>query len=535
MEIDKDTAAQAIKAGETALGLELGSTNIKAVLVDKSARVLAEGSFGWENKLVGGIWTYSLDEVWKGIQSAYVELESAVLKGYGVQITRLGSLGISAMMHGYLAFDKEGRQLGEFRTWRNNTTGEAAARLTKLFGFNIPQRWSIAHLFQAMLNGEEQVKHVAFLTTLAGYVHWRLSGEKVLGMGDASGMFPLDPATGGYDAAMLVKFKQLPEMASYSWRLFELLPEIRRAGEQAGRLTEKGAALLDPSGTLKAGAVMAPPEGDAGTGMVATDAVRPGTGNISVGTSAFSMNVLSAPLAAVHEDIDVVATPDGAPVAMVHTNNCSSDFNAWAGLFGEMAELSGRKLAPDELYSLLLGATSGAPRDAGGLLAYSCLSGENVTRVEKGRPLFVRGPESRLRLGDFMLSQLYGAFAPLALGMRILTEEEHVTASEMVAQGGLLKTPKIAQQALADMLGVPITVMSTAGSGGPWGMAVLALYAVSGSKEKLPDWLDSEIFAGAKRQKLEPEPAGRTGAAKWLKAYEAALPLEQTAGKYVAE
>ena len=532
----KEEIIKALADGDTALGLELGSTNIKAVLVDSEAKVIAEGSYGWENQLVEGIWTYSLDEVWRGIRGCYADLAAQVQEKYGVKLTKLGSFGVSAMMHGYLAFDEKGGQLAQFRTWRNNITGVAAEKLTELFGFNIPQRWSIAHLYQAILNEEPEVPKISFLTTLAGYVHWQLTGEKVLGVGDASGMFPIDAATGGYDAEMLLKFQQLTEVSRFDWRLAELLPEVLGAGVEAGKITAEGAKLLDPAGNLEPGTTCAPPEGDAGTGMVATNAVRPGTGNISVGTSAFSMNVLNAPLAAVHEDIDVVMTPDGATVAMVHTNNCTSDLNAWVGLFEELAGLLGSDVKGGKLYSLLLTHTKGAARDAGGLLNYSCLSGENVTRVEKGRPLFVRGPKAKMHLPEFMLSQLYGALAPLAVGMQVLTEEEHVEAEAMVAQGGLLKTPEIAQQALADLLGIPITVMDTAGSGGPWGMAVLALYLrKKGANEALADFLERAVFGEAQSTTLPPMAEGREGAKSYLKAYKEGLKIERLAGECVGE
>ena len=532
----KEEIVKALNSGDTALGLELGSTNIKAVLVDGRANTIAEGSYGWENQLENGIWTYSLDEVWKGIQSCYAALAAEVQAQYGVKLTKIGSFGVSAMMHGYLAFDEKGGQLAQFRTWRNNITGEASRRLTELLDFNIPQRWSIAHLYQAILNEEPEVPQISFLTTLAGYVHWQLTGEKILGVGDASGMFPIDAATGGYDAEMLLKFQQLPEVSRQGWRLAELLPEVRPAGVEAGRISAEGAKFLDPTGALEPGTPCVPPEGDAGTGMVATNAVRPGTGNISVGTSAFSMNVLSAPLMAVHEDIDVVMTPDGAPVAMVHTNNCTSDLNAWVGLFEEVLSLAGSDIKGGKLYSLLLDNTRSAKRDAGGLLNYSCLSGENVTRVDKGRPLFVRGPKSKMHLPEFMLTQLYGALAPLAVGMQVLTEEEHVHAEAMVAQGGLLKTPEIAQQALADLLGIPITVMETAGSGGPWGMAVLALFLrKKGADESLPDFLEKGIFAESKSATLPPVAEGREGAKSYLKAYKEGLQLERAAGEHVSE
>jgi L-ribulokinase len=441
------------------------------------------------------------------------------------------------MMHGYLAFAADDRQLAQFRTWRNNITAEAAEKLTAAFHFNIPQRWSVAHVYQAALNDEPEVRDIAFLTTLAGYVHWQLSGEKVLGIGDASGMFPIDPSTGTYDAGRLTTFDNLPAVSQLPWKLADILPAVRRAGEEAGTLTPAGAKLLDPSGTLAAGSRMAPPEGDAGTGMVSTNSVRPGTGNISIGTSAFSMNVLDKPLRDVHQDIDIVTTPDGAPVAMVHTNNCTSDLNAWAGLFRDFAEAAGLKLSSAELYGLLLGQVRSAAADAGGLLNYSCLSGENVTRVEAGRPLFVRTPHSRMTLGNFMLSQLYGAFAPLRIGMDILTEEEHISAGSMIAQGGLFKTPQIGQQVLADLLGMPVTIMETADAGGPWGMAVLAAYAAlpDADRPSLVDFLAQKVFGQVAGTTCEPTAAGKAGADQFISAYRAGLATERTAGQAIVD
>ena len=420
-----------------------------------------------------------------------------------------------------------------------NITDEAARegflKLTELFGFNIPQRWSIAHLYQAILNGEEHVKDIAFLTTLAGYVHWQLSGEKVLGIGDASGMFPIDEQTGTYDAAMMEAFGGLDEVKRYPWKLADILPKPLRAGKSAGQLTKEGAWLLDPTGKLQPGALMAPPEGDAGTGMVATNAVRKRTGNISVGTSAFSMNVLDGPLKAVHRDIDIVTTPDGAPVAMVHTNNCSSDLNAWVQLFGEFAELIGHGQTPAKLYRTLFEVSQRADRDAGGLLNYSCLSGENITDVETGRPLFVRAPHSQMNLANFMLAQLYGCFAPLKIGMDILVKEEGVQTDVMIAQGGLFKTPVIGQQVLADCLGLPITVMETAGEGGPWGMAVLAVFAKWHGERALADFLDDEVFHNPESSTLLPTEEGRLGCQKFIAAYRAGLTVEREAGKAVAD
>ena len=535
--MNKEKITAYIKAGDTALGLELGSTNIKAVLVTADCRTVASGSFGWENQLVHGIWTYPLAEVWSGIQACYQQLAEQVKTEYGIPLQKIGSIGVSAMMHGYLAFAANDQQLAQFRTWRNNITAEAAEKLTAAFHFNIPQRWSVAHVYQAALNGEPEVRDIAFLTTLAGYVHWQLSGEKVLGIGDASGMFPIDPSTGTYDAGRLTTFDNLPAVSQLPWKLADILPAVRRAGEEAGTLTPAGAKLLDPSGTLAAGSRMAPPEGDAGTGMVSTNSVRPGTGNISIGTSAFSMNVLDKPLRDVHQDIDIVTTPDGAPVAMVHTNNCTSDLNAWAGLFRDFAEAAGLKLSSAELYGLLLGQVRSAAADAGGLLNYSCLSGENVTRVEAGRPLFVRTPHSRMTLGNFMLSQLYGAFAPLRIGMDILTEEEHISAGSMIAQGGLFKTPQIGQQVLADLLGMPVTIMETADAGGPWGMAVLAAYAAlpDADRPSLVDFLAQKVFGQVAGTTCEPTAAGKAGADQFISAYRAGLATERTAGQAIVD
>ena len=526
---DEERQAAEIRAGQTALGIELGSTNIKAVLVGKDCRTLASASYGWENQLEDGIWTYDLEQVWAGIQTCFTDIKAQVSAQYHAPLKEIGSIGVSAMMHGYLPFASDGRQLVSFRTWRNNITGEAADVLTDVFSFNIPQRWSVAHLYQAILNGEPSVREIDYLTTLAGYVHWKLSGERVLGIGDASGMFPIDEQSGTYDAARVRQFDALPRVKEQPWNLLDILPRVLRAGEAAGHLTEQGAHLLDLSGQLEPGALMAPPEGDAGTGMVSTNAVRKRTGNISVGTSAFSMNVLDAPLRRVHRDIDVVTTPSGAPVAMVHANNCTSDLNAWVKLFGEFAAAIGHPLDSGALYGTLLGASQQADADAGGLLNYSCLSGENITEVESGRPLFVRTPHSRMNLANFMRTQLYGCFAPLKIGMDILVEEEGVETDVIIAQGGLFKTPVVAQQALADCLGLPISVMKTAGEGGPWGMAVLAVYAKWHADEDLADFLDTTVFSDPECVTLEPSEAGRRGAQAYLEAYRKGLAVERGA------
>ncbi len=519
-----------IQNGQTTLGIELGSTRIKAVLISQDCTTLAAGSYSWENQYVDGIWTYSLDQVWTGIQASYQELQQTVSEQYQVELTKIGAIGVSAMMHGYLAFDAQNQQLVPFRTWRNNTTGEASDQLTKLFNFNIPQRWSIAHLYQAILNQEPHVKQVDFLTTLAGYVHWQLSGEKVLGIGDASGMFPIDEASHNYDQTKIEQFERYTNVLGYQFNLKELLPKVLVAGEVAGHLTTAGAQKLDPTGQLQAGSVMAPPEGDAGTGMTATNSVKKRTGNISAGTSAFSMVVLDQPLHEVHRDIDLVTTPEGAPVAMVHTNNCTSDINAWVGLFGEVAQALGQKVTPDQLYATLFGESTTAAVDGGGLVNYAYLSGENITDVQAGRPLFVRTPNSQFNLANFMKAQLYSAFAPLKIGMDILTKEEHISTDVLIAQGGIFRTPVVAQQVLADALNTPITVMENAGEGGPWGMAVLAAYVLAKkSDEDLAGYLDRVVFQNPASSTLAPNTDGVQGFDQFIDRYQAGLPIVKAA------
>ena len=526
----KNTAA--IQAGETALGIELGSTRIKAVLVGQDCLTIASGSYNWENQLDNGVWTYSLDKVWKGIRACYSQIVAEIQTKCHIPLTKIGAIGISAMMHGYLPFDKKGELLTPFRTWRNNITGEAADFLTDKFKFNIPQRWSIAHLYQAILNDEPHVKDIDFLTTLAGYVHWKLCGQKVLGIGDASGMFPIDEAAGNYNDKMLKSFQKLNNVKKYTWKIEEILPSVLKAGENAGTLTAEGVALIDVTGTLEPGSLMPPPEGDAGTGMVGTNSIRKRTGNISVGTSAFSMNVLDKPLKGVHKDIDIVTTPDGASVAMVHANNCSSDINAWVKLFQEFAGCIGVSITTDKLYAALFEQTTKADKDGGGLLNYSYLSGENITRIENGRPMFVRTPHSKMNLANFMLTQLYASFAPLKIGMDILVQEEGVMTDVMVAQGGLFKTPIIAQQVLANMLNIPITIMETADEGGPWGMAVLALYAkYVNLYDSLANFLDEKVFRHPKVSTLVPDPEGSDGSIKFMENYRRTLPAEEIAGK----
>lgn len=527
---------EAIAQGQITLGIELGSTRIKAVLLTNDFKEVAAGSFRWENQYKDGFWTYPLELVWTGIQAAYREVVTQVEANYQVTVQNIKAIGVSAMMHGLLIFDDADHLLTPFRTWRNNKTSDAAIRLSQLFDFNIPERWSIAHLYQAVLNGEDYLGSAAFMTTLAGYVHWQLSGEKILGIGDASGMFPVDDSTGDYRDDMMHQFDSLPLVSQYRWTLRSLLPEVRRAGASGGHLTKKGAELLDPTGHLSAGSLLCPPEGDAGTGMTSTNSVRVRTGNISVGTSAFSMLVLDQPLKRRHRHLDIVATPTGKAVAMVHANNCLSDINAWMGLFSDLATVLGTQLTPDDLYAKLLGKTQDADLDAGGLLNYSYLSGENITDVAAGRPMFARTTNSHFNLANFMQTQLYAAFAPLQIGMASLTTEEHIQADTMIAQGGLFRTPVIGQQILANALNLPITIMENAGEGGPWGMALLALYAADYADQySLEDYLAHKVFVNAKAETRQPDPAGVKGYAAFIDRYQQGLPLERQAGDLLKE
>ena len=477
--MERNETAALIRGGEAVFGLELGSTRIKAVLIGPHGEVLASGSYDWENRLEQGVWTYHMDDVWHGIQESYKNLAASVEEKYGEKITHLKALGFSAMMHGYLAFDREGELLVPFRTWRNTMTEEAAADLTSRFGFNIPQRWSIAHLHQAILNNEPHVKDIAFITTLAGYVHWKLTGEKVLGIGDASGMFPIDSEHNVYDSGMMDTFDILHKEHNLPWRLRDILPQIRLAGEDAGELTDAGALLLDPTGTLKPGAPLCPPEGDAGTGMTATNSVRVRTGNISAGTSVFAMIVLEKALSKVHTEIDMVTTPTGKPVAMVHCNNCTSDINAWAGLFKSFAELIGAKCSmPQALDTMFFEALKG-DADCGGLVSCNYFSGEPITGMEEGRPLFMRLPDSAFTIQNFARTQLYSAMATLKIGMDILIEKEHAEVDSLLGHGGFFKAKGVGQKLMAGALHTPVSVMETAGEGGPWGMALLASYLVN--------------------------------------------------------
>jgi len=524
------TAKETIKAGKAILGIELGSTRIKAVLIDEDNNPIAQGSHGWENQLVDGLWTYSVEAVWFGLQDAYINLRKDVLAKYDVEIENLAAIGISAMMHGYMPFDKDGKILAAFRTWRNTNTAQAAAELSRLFEFNIPLRWSISHLYQAMLNEEEHVKDIDFLTTLAGYVHWRLTGEKVLGVGDASGMIPIDPATKDYNKQMVAIFDAIVDRKGYSWKLEDILPKSLDAGVAAGTLTADGAKLLDVSGHLQPGAVFCPPEGDAGTGMVATNAVRPRTGNVSAGTSSFSMIVLEHDLSKPYEAIDIVTTPDGNPVAMVHCNNCTSDINAWVGLFKEYQQLLGVPVDMDELYGKLFNAALSADSDCGGIIAYNFVSGEPVIGLSEGRPMILRSATDKFNLANFMRAQIMSSVAVLKIGNDVLFNEEKIHVDRITGHGGLFKTPGVGQSILAAAINSPITVMETAGEGGAWGIALLAGYTVHNAEgQSLPEYLDKKVFNNYEGTTIAPKAEDVEGFNRFIENYNACLPVEAKA------
>ena len=509
---------------KTVLGIELGSTRIKAVLIDDKHIPIAGGDHEWENQLVNGVWTYSMDAVHTGLQACYANLKADVKEKFGQELTTVGAIGVSAMMHGYLPFDGDGNQLAEFRTWRNTITGEAAEKLTALFGFNIPQRWSIAHLYQAILNDEPHVKFIAFLTTLAGYIHWRLTGEKVIGIGEASGMFPIDSEKLDYDEAMVQKFN-----AQTGLDLRSILPRVTVAGARAGVLTEAGARFLDPTGTLQAGIPLAPCEGDAGTGMAATNSVRIRTGNVSAGTSDFAMIVTDKPLG-VHREIDMVTTPAGMPVAMVHCNNCTSDINAWVGLLAEFAGAIGAPVDKGELFALLFNKALEGDADCGGLMSFNYFSGEGVTDLDEGRPVFARMPGSSLTLANFMRTHLLSALATLKIGLDILTQTEQVPIDKLYGHGGFFKTPVVGQRMLSAAVGAPVSVMETAGEGGPYGMALLGAYMLRRDEgETLEDYLDNKVFGAARSTTLMADSGDIAGFKVFLERYKKALPLEKTA------
>ena len=532
----RETIKNAIQEGRAILGLEFGSTRIKAVLVDESHQPVAQGAWDWENTLADNIWTYSLEDIREGLQGCYRNLAREVEDKYGVTLRKLAAIGFSGMMHGYMPFNARGELLTPFRTWRNTMTEEACRELTPLFAFNIPQRWSIAHLYQAILNGEEHVKEIDYLTTLAGYIHWQLSGEsktggaRVLGVGEASGMFPIDSAICDYDREMLEKFDVLAAKHGFGRKLKDILPKVLPAGEKAGILSAAGAKLLDPSGSLESGVPMCPPEGDAGTGMTATDSVRVRTGNISVGTSIFSMVVTEKPLSKVHEEIDMVTTPDGSPVAMVHCNNCTSDLNAWVKLFEEFAVKFGVKPDKNELYGILYREALLGDTDCGGLMAYNYFAGEPVTGLNGGRPMFVRTPDAKFTLANFMRSHLYSSMATLKIGNDILMKEEQVKVDSLTGHGGLFKTPVVGQQLMAAAMNAPVTGMDTASEGGAWGMAVLAAYMAEKTEgETLPDYLSNRIFMGQTGTTIQPKPEDVAGFDAFIEKYKSTLPAEKAA------
>ncbi len=556
MSLDTAKVKSTIESGKAVLGIEFGSTRIKAVLVDENNVPVASGSHDWENQLVNGIWTYSLDAIWAGLQDCYANMAADVKEKYGVEVTSLAAIGFSAMMHGYMAFDKNDDLLVPFRTWRNTITGEASEKLLHLFNYNIPQRWSIAHLYQAILNGEEHVKDVTFFTTLAGYIHWKLTGEKVIGVGDASGMFPIDIETKDFNQKMIGQFDELVAPNGFPWKLGEILPKVLVAGEQAGALTEEGAKLLDVSGKLQAGIPICPPEGDAGTGMAATNSVAQRTGNVSAGTSVFAMIVLEKDLSKAYPEIDLVTTPSGDLVAMVHCNNCTSDLNAWVNLFKEFSEAFGVEVDMNKLFGTLYNKAMEADKDCGGLLAYNYFSGEHITGFEEGRPLFVRTPllaynyfsgehitgfeegrplfvrtpDSKFNLANFMRVNLYTSLGALKVGMDILLKGEDVRVDKIMGHGGLFKTKGVGQSILAAAMNSPVSVMETAGEGGAWGIALLASYMANKKDgETLDAFLNDRVFAGETGVEMAPNTEDVAGFDAFIERYKAGLPIERAA------
>jgi len=527
--MNQDDIKKAIESGKTVLGIEFGSTRIKAVLIGEDHKPIASGSHEWENRHENGVWTYSLEDVWAGLQDSYQNLSKEVSEKYGVALKTIGAIGFSAMMHGYMVFDKDGNLLVPFRTWRNTITGPASEQLTELFQFNIPQRWSIAHLYQAILNKEPHVKDISHQTTLEGYVHWKLTGQKVLGVGEASGMFPIDSKTNDYDKTRIEQFNGLLKAEKISWTLQDILPKVLVAGDAAGVLTAEGAKLLDPAGLLQAGIPLCPPEGDAGTGMVATNSVAVRTGNVSAGTSVFAMIVLEKALSKLYPEIDMVATPTGKPVAMVHSNNCTSDLNAWVDVFAEFTKVLGVEISESKLYETLYQKALTGDADAGGLLAYNYVSGEHITHLEEGRPLFVRTPESRFTLANFMRVNLFSSLGALKIGMDILFEQEKVKLDQLLGHGGFFKTKDVGQKMMAAAMNVPVSVMETAGEGGAWGIALLASYMINKKSEPLEAYLSEKVFAGEKGSTIAPDKKDVDGFAAFMERYKKGLVIERAA------
>lgn len=522
--------SEKIKNGKTSLGIEFGSTRIKAVLIDDGSNPVASGSHTWENRLENGIWTYSREDILSGLRTCYSELKKDVSEKYGVTLETVGSIGISGMMHGYIPLDENGEMLTEFRTWRNTVTGEASEELTSLFGFNIPQRWSVAHLYQAMLNGEEHIEKICRLATLAVYIHYLLTGEFVAGIGEASGMFPIDSSTKNYNKAMIDKFNQAVKEKGFSIKIDGILPEVMLAGERAGTLTEAGAKLLDESGTLKSGIPMCPPEGDAGTGMTATNSVAERTGNVSAGTSIFAMVVLEKPLKSVYPEIDIVTTPTGKDVAMVHCNNCTGDIDAWVKIFSEFLSAAGIQMKKSELYDLLYFKALEGDKDCGGIVSYNYISGEPVSHLPEGRPMLIRTPNCNFNLANFIRNELYSTFGALKNGMDILLKKENVALDNISGHGGLYKTEGVGQKITAAALNTNVTVMKTAGEGGPWGMAILAGYMLNGaSGETLEDYLNNKVFANSQSVTVSPEKEAVEGFERYMEVYNKGLAAQRAA------
>ncbi|RPJ27700.1 MAG: ATPase [Chloroflexi bacterium] len=528
--MNRNDIQKAVESGKTVLGIEFGSTRIKAVLIGEDHTPIAAGSHEWENRYENGVWTYSLEDVWTGLQESYRKLSNEVFENYNTPLQAIGAIGFSAMMHGYMAFDKEGNLLVPFRTWRNTITGQASEKLTDLFQFNIPQRWSIAHLYQAILNKEPHIKDISHLTTLAGYVHWKLTGQKVVGVGEASGIFPIDSRTNDYDEHTIELFNEQLKVENISWKLQDILPKALLAGNAAGVLTEEGARLLDPTGGLQAGIPLCPPEGDAGTGMVATNSVAERTGNVSAGTSVFAMIVLEKALSKLYPEIDMVTTPTGKPVAMVHSNNCTSDLNAWVDLFQEFTHALGVEMSESKLYEMLYKKALTGDADGGGLLAYNYVSGEHITHLEEGRPLFVRTPESHFTLSNFMRVHLFSALGALKIGMDILFEQEKVKLDQLLGHGGFFKTKEVGQRIMAAAMNVPVSVMETAGEGGAWGIALLASYMLHKAKgEPLEAYLSDKVFAEENGMTIAPDQGDVDGFTAFMERYKKGLAIERTA------
>ena len=528
-----DDLKRNLKSEDISIGIELGSTRIKTVAIDQNLSTVASGHFEWENQFIDGYWTYSINDIWVGLQKSYSAMTVEIKEKYDLTLRKVKSIGVSGMMHGYLAFDQNEDLLVPFRTWRNGNTAKAATLLSEAFQFNIPERWSIAHLYQAILDNESHVNRITYLTTLAGYVHWYLTGEKVLGIGDASGMFPIDIDTKSYRKDLLEEANHIFKTKYFERSVEELLPEIKLAGESGGLLTEEGATLLDPSGNLEAGILMCPPEGDAGTGMVATNTVAQNTGNISAGTSAFAMIVLSNTLKDMYPEIDVVTTPDGSEVAMIHTNNCTSDINDWINLFGEVLNVIGVYFSSDELYGHIFERSLSSDDNIGGLLSYNYVSGENITNIDTGYPLFIREPNYQFNLANFMKMHLFSAFSTLKIGMDLLKENEYIDIDKLIAHGGIFKTKDVAQQILASAFEQPITVMETASEGGAWGISVLAYYAALDTEDSLDVFLNDSVFINTKEKTLQPVAQEVINFNNYVEKMKKGLSIEQSVTKYL--